>query len=361
MIPVNISDSSAKLAFIPDWSQSNPYQKLLYQEIEASGVTCFGMPGDDFTFAWIIKNKNNYKFIHLHWLHGINSARLKCSTWVNILIIILKVILARAAGYTVLWTVHNIVAHETSNIKLEIFTRKILARVVNHVIVHCEYARSEVLKLWGIDGRKVSAIPLGSYIGHYANDVSRSHAREKLNIGDHEFTFLFFGLLRNYKGVKELLFSYSELKKSKHDIQLIIAGDPIDEIIKKEIEDLSAGDGISLHLRYINDNDVQLFFNACDVVVLPFLNILTSSSAVLALSFGRPVIAPAKGCIPELLNETNGFLYRNQNELTAAMANAATCQYLPEMSINALERAKELQWDVIVADYYCPILEIKPK
>jgi len=120
---------------------------------------------------------------------------------------------------------------------------------------------------------------------------------------------------------------------------------------------MAAGDGISLYLRYIEDNEVQVFFNACDIVVLPYLNILTSGAAVLALSFGRPVIAPDKGCIPELLNETMAFLYHNQNELTAAMASAATNQNIPIMSNKAREKAEQLRWRKIVADYYFPILQ----
>lgn len=353
---LNRSSNGLKLAYVPDWSFNNPYQKLLYNEVAVAGVNCHGLQGREFTFAWILKNVRNFNFIHLHWLLGIYPNQKKGLCWSNLIIVLAKILLSRLLGYKVLWTIHNIVPHETSNYDLEIAMRKIVARLVNKVIVHCDYAKTFIIKSWEVPVGKVVTVPHGSYIGYYPNDVSRSNARRALNIPEDKFTFLYFGMLRNYKGVKDLLSSYYQLKKANPDIHLIIAGYPPNEVIKNDIEAMANDKQISLHLRYISDNDVQLFFNASDVVVLPYLNILTSGAAVLALSFGRPVIAPAKGCIPELLDETFSFLYHKKQELADAMANAVTKKGNREIKKKAFERAQELKWNRIVADYYLPIL-----
>jgi beta-1,4-mannosyltransferase len=57
----------------------------------------------------------------------------------------------------------------------------------------------------------------------------------------------------------------------------------------------------------------QLFYNAADVVVFPFTDILTSSSVITALGFYCPVIVPALGCLPELVDETLGFLLSSRD------------------------------------------------
>jgi len=347
-----------KLVFVPDWSIHNPYQKLLYDEMKAAGISCYGLQGTDFTFSWIFKNRLNFKFIHLHWLHGIYNLHNSGLYWANLMTIALKIIFARLIGYNILWTIHNIVPHDTANYNFEMISRKIISKIVNIIIVHCDYARNTVTKLWAIDSKKVKVVPHGSYIGYYPNNISRSYARQILNISDDQFTFLFFGLLRPYKGIKDLLISYSEVRKLKHNISLIIAGNPHNEIIRNEVESMAITEGISLHLRHIQDNDVQLFFNACDIVVLPYLKFLTSGAAILALSFGKPVIAPAKACIPELLDETTGFLYQKQSELTMVMKKAATnAADISQFSNNALNRAQELEWKKIVTDIFIPILK----
>jgi glycosyltransferase involved in cell wall biosynthesis len=356
MISAARSKHSIKLAFFPDWSQSNPYQKLLYDEMEASGISCHGMQGPDLTFGWIFRNCKKIRFIHIHWLYGIYNSKANGLCWIYFTILVSKILIARILRYKILWTVHNLVAHETQNLKLETISRKIMARIAHHLIVHCEYARASVSKSWSIGLHKVTAIPHGSYIGYYPNVIGRKDARHELTISDNSFTFLFFGMLRNYKGFKELLRSYKELKNRNSDIHLIIAGNPHSAIIRQEIEELTAGEGISLHLRYITDEEVQLYFNASDVVVLPYLNILTSGAAVLALSFGKPVVAPGKGCIPELLDESTGFLYNNERELTVAMSAAANNKGIAEMGKQAMEKAESLSWSRIVAEYYIPLL-----
>ena len=59
--------------------------------------------------------------------------------------------------------------------------------------------------------------------------------------------------------------------------------------------------------------------NASDVVVLPFRDILTSDSAILAMSFGKPVITPAIGCTLDILKDSRNFPYNPSNNLFKAI------------------------------------------
>jgi beta-1,4-mannosyltransferase len=88
--------------------------------------------------------------------------------------------------------------------------------------------------------------------------------------------------------------------------------------------------------------------NAADVAVLPFLDVLTSGSAILALSFGKPVILPDIGCLPELIDDSMGQLFdpKNTNGLKEAMA-AIRERDVTVLSTAAFERAESLHWDGI--------------
>ena len=95
------------------------------------------------------------------------------------------------------------------------------------------------------------------------------------------------------------------------------------ERLEKNIIDNPA---IMLVPEFIPDEAVQLYMNACDICVLPYKHITTSGAAALCLSFGRPIIAPAINCFPELITPKAGILYDpiDQDALTSALSSAST-------------------------------------
>jgi len=66
---------------------------------------------------------------------------------------------------------------------------------------------------------------------------------------------------------------------------------------------------IVLHTGFVKHEDMQVYLRACNVLVTPYNEVLSSGSAILGLSFGCPVIAPAIGCLKDLIVEGCGFLY----------------------------------------------------
>jgi len=107
-------------------------------------------------------------------------------------------------------------------------------------------------------------------------------------------------------------------------------------------------DRIRAFLQFVPAKDVQLYMNAADVVVLPFKDILTSGSALLAMSFGKAVIAPRLGCIPESLDSRGVFLYdHNEEEGLLKAIQQATLANLAAMGKYNYGRAKHLGWNVI--------------
>ena len=344
------------LVFFPDWSRDNPYQKLLYNAISKNNIPCQGCQGNDFTLRWLFSNRM-VKFIHLHWLFGIYDPKNNGLTYRKALMFVLKLLLGKMLGYRIFWTVHNFSPHESTHPRLEKWIRKKVSRFADAVIVHCNYAKELIIKHWRTREEIIKVIPHGSYIGYYPNSVSREEARRRLGFNDDHFTFLFFGMIRNYKGINTLIPSFAEIEKINPAIRLIIAGRPYNEAIKGEIETMVENNkNISCFLRYIPDEEVQYFFNASDAVVLPYQNVLTSGGAILALSFGKPVVIRGRGCIPELINDDTGFLYYHSTSLTQTMLRALRNFVGQRHKEKALDAAKELDWNTIVKKNYLPLL-----
>lgn len=97
----------------------------------------------------------------------------------------------------------------------------------------------------------------------------------------------------------------------------------------------------------IADDDIQYFFRAADVVVFPFRKTQTSGSLMLALSFGRPVIAPAIATLPEyIIDADSGILFdpTHPENLAHALSEAASAP-LADMAEAARQQAESLKWE----------------
>ncbi len=131
---------------------------------------------------------------------------------------------------------------------------------------------------------------------------------------------------------------------------MLIAGRGLDEDICARINKESMEkDKILAHLEFIPDDEVQIYMNASDVMVLPYTNVLTSGAAILALSFYKPVIAPKKGLLPELVNDDIGYLFSSTNELEEQMekclVNMKNSPFLKKPFKHKLE---ELEWNTFL-------------
>jgi glycosyltransferase involved in cell wall biosynthesis len=160
------------------------------------------------------------------------------------------------------------------------------------------------------------------------------------------FVYLFFGKIKPYKQIGTLIAAF---EKVAGDSLLLIAGACEDERERDRLLNRSRGnDRMRLALEFIPDDQVPTLFGAADVVVAPFSQILTSGSVVLGLSFGCPIIAPALGCLPELISAEVGMCYdpTDQEALPRAMQEARTWD-LATMGDRARLLAVDLDWQAI--------------
>jgi glycosyltransferase involved in cell wall biosynthesis len=337
------------ISFWP-YYKSNPYQDLLY-----------GCAGENYEFTPLDihgalarqsrASSDEIGIFHLHWLNAIiRPADTASKAEANAKAFLEKLDRFLQRGGLFVWTVHNVVSHDTPHMLLETKLSGQLAERAAIIHVHGRAAIDEVSTVFPINTEKVVIAEHGSYIGAYPDTVTRDDARRGLDLGPNNIAFLLFGQIRPYKGVERLLTELSNVTTFGHGKPVaIIAGKPtgVDHLALRAMADCKFRS--ILHLERVPDADVQKFMRASDFLVLPFQKILTSGSAILGLSFGLPIIAPKAGLLPELITDgREGFLYdaSDPDGLGNCLRRALA---LPEsvrktMGIAAFHRAAELDW-----------------
>lgn len=273
----------------------NPYLRSLTESLERLDVRV-----DDFSFKQALKTR--YDVLHIHWPDLHLHARTSLRALVKHARLALLFVLLRCRNTRIVWTLHNLTPHERHLPLGERLFPLWFPRLCTHIIALTRSSLSSAVDTYPALGHKTAAvIPHGHYRDAYESALTRSHCRQQLGL-EHRFTFLFFGNIRPYKGVPLLIEAFRKLPQP--EVQLVIAGQLGHMMQPDEMHELAAGDArIHLHLGFVPDEKVPLYVGACDVVVLPFQNVLNSGSVFLALSFNRAVLAPNLGSLPELQSQ----------------------------------------------------------
>jgi len=322
----------------------NPYVSLLRDGLTSAELGISPCIEERFSLRWLWERRRQVDVLHIHWLE---LFFLYPTWWRSLrrwLSVVLALLLARLLGICVVYTVHNIWQHEGRRAGLVWLGNAAIFALANAVHVHDARTAELLARRWR-RRRGVYIVPHGSYIGAYPNECSREEARRVLGLPQEGFIYLFLGRLRPYKGVEELLYAFRRLEDE--DALLLVAGQVHDPGYEGRIQALAEGDErIRLHLRFVRDEELQLFLNACDISVLPYRRVTTSGAALLSFSFGVPVIAPRRGCFVELVGEEErGLLYDPSDEegLLRALQRARQRE-LAELRAASRRFAEELNW-----------------
>jgi len=351
-----------KSVFLPKIIDSNPYIELLVDSLEKVGIELVfpSLSSSTIFFLPLVVFREKAGFVHLQWLYPFFLYPNQFFNILKFLVVVLQLVLLKLIGIKIVWTVHNLKNHENKNLIFDHIYSTVVAELSNAIIAHCQAAKEEIIKEFSIRNKdKVFVVPHGNYIEVYENKIEKATARESLGLKDSSLVFLFLGSIRPYKGVFELIDTFSQLQSDK--IQLVIAGRvhfDNQEVTDKLRQKIANDQRIKFVLGFVPTEEVQLYMNACDVVIFPYRDILTSGAVLLAMSFGRACIAPRKGCIGEVLDDAGAFLYEidDENGLTKAMNSALEKHYeLSFMGQHNLQLAEQYDWKYIAkmtADVY---------
>ncbi|MEX2409756.1 MAG: glycosyltransferase family 4 protein [Candidatus Paceibacterota bacterium] len=216
--------------------------------------------------------------------------------------------MVKITGNKIVATVHNVLPHEEKFYDKIFF--KLLYKNCSHLILHTKDSLNKIKE-------KFNFIPQNfSYIPHYSYPANEFNFSKK-----NKNTLLFFGNIRQYKGLELLASSIKLVSKNREDWILTIAGNPEYDIsdVQNQLSEVSQKDKVNWSLGWIEEDNISRLFNEHSIVVLPYTKIDNSGLVYLAMSYGCTVIAPKIGVFKELItHKKNGLLFEVNNSIDLA-------------------------------------------
>ncbi len=181
---------------------------------------------------------------------------------------------------------------------------------------------------------------------HFGAPEPRARARQALGLPADARVLLFFGLIRDYKGLDLLIEAFGKLSSGHH---LVIAGEPYGDFgpYRELIAQNPNRQHIHLHTRFIGDKEVPRFFSAADAVVLPYRTATQSGITAVAYHFGVPVVATDVGGLGDTVrNGSTGVLLRGGSpDEVAHGIHALFAMDQQALHNNIAAMRKELSWN----------------
>lgn len=290
--------STAVIASFPNPRPGDSYLMLLYSHLEREGVK-YEYSGY-FGQEWLCANRGKISFLHFHWIGDYYADSEGNTSISRLLFFVAKIWLARALGYQVIWTMHNLYPHDRKRTLREWFCRLLFVQSVNLVFINFPSARHDLRRLFRRT-RNVFVAPLGNYRPDYPDIPERASARRALGLSDDEYIFFLLGGIRPYKGVHKAIAALAHLM-DEH-VALIVMGQCLDQKYQSRLIALAEHDKrvkLMVGKEDFPNDLVNLWMAAIDCVLAPYEDIYTSATLYLAATFGKPIISPRKGIFTEL-------------------------------------------------------------
>ena len=247
---------------------------------------------------------------------------------------------------TIMAICDNIIPHEER--LLDTRLTKIFFGFIDSFIVLSKKVENELLSFVPEAKYKYSPHPIYSI---FNNTLSKEQAKAELKLATKK-VLLFFGLIREYKGLDILINAMEKIKTELEDYTLLIVGECYEnenkytELIKKA----GITDNVKCHYSFIPDNEVGKYFSAADVVVLPYKTASQSGIVQIAYHFDTPVIVSNVGGLPEIVDEgkTGYCVEPNSNAFAKAIKAFYENDNISEMNSNISEYKSQFSWDAMV-------------
>lgn len=346
--------SSLNVVFISNWFD-NPYKYLLIKHLNDRKIYAEEYYRSVF-FVNNVLSQGKPDILHLQTLHYFFVSRNKVYYWMKFVAFILQILILRIIGVRTVWTVHewkDKISDGKHNISP--FKAAIIGKVLTAIITHCESTKEEmIVELKLKNPEKVFVVFHGNYIDAYENNISKIEARQQLNIPNDDFVFLMFGGIHKGKGTLDGIEAFKKI--TQDHTYLVVAGK-----VSKSQWRTSVSQAIGDHKNIlftappdgIPDEQIQIYMNACDCVVLPYTIFTTSGVAVLAMSYSKVCIAPCLGFFQDILDENGAFLYDPNAEnglLNAMKFSIEKKPSLEKMGQHNLEVARRWNWDYVATE-----------
>lgn len=340
-----------RIVCLPKAGPENPYQKLMIDGLSSStGVQV--THGIDNKFLGLLLSAMRYRptYIHFDWLHRYYYRNNVVLTVLLLPLFFFQVLIIRSwFNVKLVWTLHNIEPHDIRFPAIHRVVRRFFAKNCHWIRVFSNSTVERAAAYLKVSPRKFKIIPEGDYTTYYPNQVTKSEARAYFGLPLDSKVYLCLGLIKPYKGIKNLVNHFNLVKRPNE--YLIVAGKVLDAAYGNQIRKIMS-DRVIFFDRFVEPINLQYFFNAADVVVLPFSKIENSGSVILAMGFAKPIIAPSSGTLTERLQHQSQLLFKEKVEEVWATQLSYSDHQLSSIGRENLKAVGRFHWSDFVMAFF---------
>ncbi len=207
-------------------------------------------------------------------------------------------LIKRSTNTKITYLVENYISHE--NRWFDKFSSKQTLDQSDYFICQSNFVYNQIAEVH--KRQKIFKTTLSVFDCYNLNTYTAQSAKEFLGIKTKKVV-MFFGLIRRYKGLDKLILAFNQIEKQHPDLTLLIVGECYEDI--SYYEDLIEQEGIKdktiLVNKFIANEDVEPYFKAADMVVLPYNSASQSGILMMAYGFNVPAVVNNVGGLPELI------------------------------------------------------------
>ncbi len=233
---------------------------------------------------------------------------------------------------------HNVFPHE--RFPMDRLLTKMTLKKGDFFIVHAKSDKADLLTIRA--DAKVRQNPHPTYNAFKIRNINKEQARKELGEGQDTKLLLFFGFVREYKGLKHLLKAMPQIKEKLDNVKLMVVGSFGED--KSDYRNLINGmqieDCVEVVDGYTPDNEVEKYFAASDMVVLPYESATQSGIVQIAYGFEKPVLVTNVGGLPDVVTDgRTGYVVEPKS--AEAIAAAIIDFYKQDREVGFVEEVKK--------------------
>ena len=183
--------------------------------------------------------------------------------------------------------------------------------------------------------------------------LEKEKAKELLGLDPQTNYILFFGIIRDYKGLDLLLEAFAKMNKVNKKIKLLVAGEYYsnEEKYKNLIKELKLENDVIVVNQFIKDSEVGRYFCACDIVAQPYKNATQSGVTQIAYHFETPILVTNVGGLPEMVPDKKvGYVVeKDPYEIAIALEDFYLYKKGEDFKINLRREKEKYSWDKLTA------------
>jgi glycosyltransferase involved in cell wall biosynthesis len=199
------------------------------------------------------------------------------------------------------------------------------------------------------------------YYDHYGDSIDKTDASQLLDLPSQRDYLLFFGLVRSYKGLSQLLTAFAQIASSHPNLDLIVAGEFYEsvEIYRRIIANDKLEHRVIVRDHFVPDKLVAAYFSISDLVMLPYISATQSGVGQIATHFDKPILVTNVGSLAQMANNgKTGIVVNCSGESIAQGINKFYEENLGKSLTDNIHSLKnDISWSGLY-DHICKVVNL---